>query len=98
MSASLKEGNGNRGKATREDHEMRTSLVDVADEVTSALDMVTLIYWAGVGIGGEQGTAVARGALLAQVGLNGAGARIRDLQNEMSSRHEAVSVDVGAGL
>ncbi len=95
MSASLKEGNGNRGKATRQDREIRTSLLDVADEVTSALDMVTLIYWAGVGIGGEQGTAVARGALLAQVGLTDARDRIRGMQNELNSRQEAVSVDVG---
>lgn len=45
-------------------------LIQVLDEVTIINDILTLLFWAGEGISGTQGAAVARGAMMAQERLN----------------------------
>lgn len=43
----------------------RIALIDAADDAAAASDLLTLLYWAGVGMGQEHGAAVARAAMLA---------------------------------
>lgn len=46
--------------------QMPDRVIEALDEVTILSDILTLLFWAGEGIEGAQGAAVARGALIAQ--------------------------------
>lgn len=49
-----------------EDTQVPDQLIQALDEVTVIRDILTLLLWAGEGISGAQGAAVARGAMMAQ--------------------------------
>ena len=72
------------------------ALIDATDDVAVASDLLTLLYWAGVGMGQEQGAAVARAAMLAHDQLEIVRARICAARDEIQPpNHPAASAPEG---
>lgn len=71
----------------------RIALIDAADDAAAASDLLTLLYWAGVGMGQEHGSAVARGAMLAHDHLVAVRDRIREAREEIRPPNQPPTLD-----
>ena len=69
------------------------ALIDATDDAAAASDLLTLLYWAGVGMGQEHGSAVARGAMLAHDHLAAVRARIREARDDIRPPHSPAALD-----
>jgi hypothetical protein len=56
-------------------------------------DLLTLLYWAGVGMGQDHGPALARGAMLAHDQLGTVRARIREVRDEIQQLNYPTASD-----
>lgn len=69
------------------------ALVDAADDAVAASDLLTQLYWAGVGIGEDHGPALARGAMLAHDQLGAVRARIRETRDGIQRLNHPTASD-----
>lgn len=91
MAPALK-GNG-RAVARR----AQVALIDAANDAAAASDLLTLLYLAGLGMGQDQGAAVARRAMIAHDHLEAVRVRTREARDEMQAQeHPAASDAKGA--
>lgn len=79
-----------KGKGRAAARRAEIALVDAADDAAAASDLMTLLYFAGLGMGQDHGAAVARGAMLAHDHLTTVRERIREARNDIRpSEHPA---------
>lgn len=69
------------------------ALIDAADDAAAASDLLMLLYWAGVGMGQDHGSALARGALLAHDRLGTVRTRIREARDEIQQLNHPTASD-----
>ena len=76
----------------RKDHVVarcnQVALVDAANDATAAADLLTLIYFASIGMGQDRGAAVVRGAMTAHGHLEATRDRIREARDEIHAPNQ----------